>query len=394
MRELGAELLRWHAANTVYALATIVSVSGSAPRPAGATMAVDEAGTVRGSLSGGCVEGAVYELCQEVLASGEPARRTFGFSADDAFAVGLTCGGELEVFVHRITSAQYPAIEAALDAEGPVAVVRDLESGELVTLGQGAVADAGFRTVADAGFRTAAGAEFRTAAGAEFGTVVGAEFDPAVMRHARAMLDLGATGLRVVGCADRERTVFVESFAPPPRMIVCGATDFATALCRVGRLLGYHVTVCEPRPAFADRARLPEADEVVRDWPHRYLAGTRVDGRTAICVLTHDPKFDIPMLTEALRLPVAYVGAMGSRRSDRERRRLLREAGLTEDELSRLHSPIGLELGGQTPEETAVAIGAEIVAVRRGGSTRPLSATDRPIHPVGEPPPTEQLAAG
>nr|WP_221333458.1 XdhC family protein [Nocardia transvalensis] len=340
---------RWHAANTTYAVATVVGVTGSAPRPAGATMVVDEFGNVRGSLSGGCVEGAVYELCQEVLASGVPVRRSFGFSDSDAFAVGLTCGGELEVFVHRVTAAEYPVIEAAL-GPGPVALVRDLDSGALAALASGGV--------------------------------VGAALDAAVVSRAAVMLDTGATGLRVVGCADRERTVFVESFAAPPRMIICGATDFTTALCRVGRLLGYRVTVCEARPAFADHARMPEADEVVRQWPDQYLRATEVDSRTVVCVLTHDPKFDIPVLAEALRLPVAYVGAMGSRRSDRERRRRLRAAGLTDRELLLLHSPIGLELGGQTPEETAVSIAAEIVATRRGGSARPLFATDRPIHPV------------
>ncbi|MFF7943390.1 XdhC family protein [Nocardia gamkensis] len=348
MRELAAHLLRWHAANAEYVLATVVRVAGSAPRPAGATMAVDGSGNVRGSLSGGCVEGAVYELCREVLASGEPVLRTFGYSDADAFAVGLTCGGELEIFVHRITPSEYPAVEAALDPDGPMTFVRDLDSGAVGALGPA--------------------------------SATGADFDDAVVRQARAMLDLGATGVRVVGCADRERTVFVESFAPAPRMLIFGATDFAAALCRVGRLLGYHVTVCEARPAFADHARMPDADEVVRDWPHRYLRRTKVDARTVICVLTHDPKFDIPVLTEALRLPVSYVGAMGSRRADRDRRLRLRAAGVTEEQLRRLHSPIGLELGGRTPEETAVAIGAEIVAVRRGGSTRPLSATDRPIH--------------
>ncbi|MBF6170075.1 XdhC family protein [Nocardia blacklockiae] len=372
--------MRWHAAHTVYALATIVGVRGSAPRPLGATMAVDRAGTVRGSLSGGCVEGAVYELCQEVLSSGAPARRTFGFSADDAFAVGLTCGGELDVFVQRVTPDSYPAIEAASDTAHPAAVVRDLETGAITTLRVGA--------------ETGGGETNRRGAG-EVGDIgwVGAGLDPAVAREALAMLDTGATGLRVIGCADRERTVFVHSFAPPPRMIVFGATDFAVALCRVGKLLGYRVTVCEPRPAFADRARVPAADEVVRDWPHRYLAATPVDARTVLCVLTHDPKFDIPVLSTALRLPVAYVGAMGSRRADRERRAQLRAAGLTDAELARLRSPIGLELGGRTPEETAVAIGAEIVAVRRGGSARPLSTTERPIHSEQGSPTPRRVAA-
>ncbi|MBO0852645.1 MAG: XdhC family protein [Nocardia sp.] len=348
VRELAGYLRQWHGTRTTYALATVIGVRGSAPRPVGSTMAVDTAGQVRGSLSGGCVEGAVYEECLRVLETGEAARISFGYNDEDAFAVGLTCGGEVDVFIHRVTAAQYRVIEAALDSDSPVSLVGDLDSGRIAAVRPE--------------------------------TIIGAEFDPEVNTQARAMLDAGASGGRVVGCADRERTVFVHSFAPPPRMIIFGATDFTVALCGVGRLLGYRITVCEPRPIFADRARLPEADELVREWPDRYLAGTAVDARTVICVLTHDPKFDVPVLATALRLPVAYVGAMGSRRADRQRREQLITAGLTDAELDRLHSPIGLELGGHTPQETAVAIGAEIIAVRRGGSTQPLSTTDRPIH--------------
>lgn len=162
-------------------------------------------------------------------------------------------------------------------------------------------------------------------------------------------------------------------------------------------MLGYRVTVCEARPVFADSARLPEADEVVVDWPQRYLRSTPVDSRTVLCVLTHDPKFDIPVLVEALRLPVAYIGAMGSRRADAERRARLRAAGLGDAEIARLRSPIGLELGGRTPEETAIAIGAEIIALRNGGSARSLSATRRPIHgpePAAFPDPGASGAEG
>jgi len=353
MRELAVQLSHWHGERVEYALATVIAVRGSAPRSIGAVMAVDAAGTVRGSLSGGCVEGAVFEVCQEVLATGTPVRQRFGYDDDDAFAVGLTCGGELDVFVQRITAADYPVIEAVLREDTPVALVRDLETGALL-----AVTDT---------------EEPRPSAAVRW--------PAAVVEQARATLHAGSSGVRTVGCGPDERTVLIESFTTRPRMIIFGATDFTVALCRVGVLLGYRVTVCEARPAFADPARIPEADEVVVAWPHRYLRDTPVDARTVICVLTHDPKFDIPVLVEALRRPVAYVGAMGSRRADRDRRAHLRAAGLGERELSRLHSPIGLELGGRTPEETAVAIAAEIVAVRHGGSARALSATDRPIHP-------------
>lgn len=348
MRDLAAELLQWHTAGKSYAVATVIGVSGSAPRPPGAALAVDTEDVVIGSISGGCVEGAVYELCREALRTGRPVRETFGYSDDDAFAVGLTCGGKIEVFIQPITPAEHDTIEALLRSAEPVALVRDLNTGAAMALGPW--------------------------------WTLGATFDPVVVAEARAMLEVAATGVRVIGCGDREVTIFVESYVPPPRMIVFGAIDFAAAVTRIGRFLGYHVTVCDARPVFATQARFPDAHEVVVEWPDRYLAQTTVDSRTVLCVLTHDAKFDIPLLERALRLPVAYVGAMGSRRTHDDRMASLRAAGLSESELAVLHSPIGLDLGGRTAEETAVAIAAEIVAVRRGGSTQPLTSSDGPIH--------------
>jgi xanthine dehydrogenase accessory factor len=202
------------------------------------------------------------------------------------------------------------------------------------------------------------------------------------------MLDHGTTGLLHIG-PDGERrqdelTVFVQSFAPPPRMLVFGAIDFAAAVARVGKFLGYRVTVCDARPVFATHSRFPDADEVVVDWPHRYLQAQadagELDERTVVAVLTHDPKFDVPVLQVALRLPVAYVGAMGSRRTHLDRLDRLREAGMTDDELARLHSPIGLDLGARTPEETAISIAAEMIKLRWGGEGSPLSALSGPIH--------------
>ncbi len=188
------------------------------------------------------------------------------------------------------------------------------------------------------------------------------------------MLAQGLTGIRRYGAHGERRgdelSVFVNSFAPPPQMLVFGAIDFAAAVARVGKFLGYHVTVCDARRVFATASRFPDADEVVVDWPHRFLAGTDVDARTVICVLTHDPKFDVPLLEVALRTPAGYIGAMGSRR----------EVGLTEDELARLRSPIGLDLGARTPEETAVSIAAELIQLRWGGTGHPLTATEGRIH--------------
>ncbi|MFJ4655306.1 XdhC family protein [Nocardia sp. NPDC088792] len=377
MRDIAAQLMEWHAAGKDYAVASIIGIGGSAPRPIGAALAVDADGTVIGSLSGGCVEGSVYELCRASLRSGTAMRETFGYSDSDAFAVGLTCGGTIEVFVQPVTAANREAMAAVLGAEGEaVALVRDLDSGAVLALGTW--------------------------------WATGADFDDRVLAEARAMLDAGTTGVRTIGCdhgrpaavsdvrpaavsdvrpaavpgvrSAGEVTVFIESHVPPPRMIVFGAIDFAAATARIGKFLGYHVTVCDARAVFATRARFPDADEVVVEWPNRYLERIRVDSRTVLCVLTHDAKFDVPLLEVALRLPVAFVGAMGSRRTHEDRLARLREAGVTEAELARLRSPIGLDLGGRTAEETAVSIAAEIIAVRKGGSGLPLTESRGALH--------------
>ncbi|GAB2866013.1 XdhC family protein [Actinocorallia aurea] len=353
MREIVERLAAWHRAGTRYALATVTGTGGSAPRTPGAAMAVAEDGEAVGSVSGGCVEGAVYELCQRALESGEAVRESFGYSAETAFAVGLTCGGTVEVLVQPAPPAPVVAAVAEALAEGrPVAVAHLLD---------------------------ASGATLAVDAAGSTGTTGDPEVDVVVLAEARAMLDSGITGVRSVRCRP-DLEVFVASFATPPRLLVYGAIDYAASVASLGRFLGYRVTVCDARPVFATPARFPDAHEVVRDWPHRHLAAASVDSRTAVVVLTHDVKFDVPLLEVALRLPVGYVGAMGSRRTHAERLDRLREAGLADAELARLHSPIGLDLGARTPEETAVSILAEIVAARRGGPALPLAATTGPIH--------------
>ncbi|MFG2842085.1 XdhC family protein [Kitasatospora sp. NPDC048296] len=375
MQDIAEQLQAWHASGRSFAVATVVGVSGSAPRDPGAALAVDAAGEAVGSVSGGCVEGAVYELCQAAIESGEPVLERFGYSDEDAFAVGLTCGGILDVFVQPVVPGADPGMDAGLAfiaAGTPVALAR-------VIAGPAGLLGATLSVTAD-GVRGALSVGPST---------VGA-LERALVAEARAMLDAGRTGRIVLGldgrpCDEHEQgtvTCFVESYVPAPRMLVFGAIDFAAAVVRIGKFLGYHVTVCDARPVFATTRRFPEADEVVVDWPHRYLDSQlgRIDGRTVLCVLTHDAKFDIPLLERALRLPVGYVGAMGSRRTHRDREAKLREAGLTDAELARLRSPIGLDLGSRTPEETAVSVAAEIVAHRRGGSCLPLSAGNGPIH--------------
>ncbi|MET8827881.1 XdhC/CoxI family protein [Streptomyces sp. NPDC004610] len=400
MLDIAEELDRWAAQGRDFAVATVVAVSGSAPRRPGAALAVDGDGTAIGSVSGGCVEGAVYELCRQALQDGQPVLERFGYSDDDAFAVGLTCGGVIEVLVVPVRAADpaRPVLAAALRAAvagGAVALAR-IVSGPAHLLGRallvrGVRPDRGTDTdtAVDGGFGVhpdgvRPDADTGTDPAVDGGFGVHPDLDRTAAAEARAFLDSGRTGTLEIGAhgsrCGTPLTLLVETAVPPPRMIVFGAIDFASALVRIGRFLGYRVTVCDARPVFATRARFPEADEIAVDWPHRYLESTEVDGRTVLCVLTHDAKFDIPLLRLALRLPVAYVGAMGSRRTHLDRAERLRSVGVTERELARLRSPIGLDLGARTPEETALSIAAEIVAARRGGSGVSLTGAHTPIH--------------
>ncbi|MER5214444.1 XdhC/CoxI family protein [Streptomyces sp. NPDC002838] len=368
MLDIAEELHRWVEQGRDFAVATVVAVGGSAPRQPGAALAVDAEGTAIGSVSGGCVEGAVYELCQQALQDGESVLERFGYSDEDAFTVGLTCGGVIDILVTpvRVGDPVRPVVAAALAAAagGETAAVARIVSGPADLLGRAMLIrpDGSY----DGGF------------GAH------PELDRTVAAEGGAYLDAGRTGTLEIGergsrCG-ASLTLLVESSVPSPRMIVFGAIDFASALVRIGKFLNYRVTVCDARPVFATRARFPEADEIVVEWPHEYLERTEVDSRTVLCVLTHDAKFDVPLLKLALRLPVAYVGAMGSRRTHLDRNERLREVGVTEMELARLRSPIGLDLGARTPEETALSIAAEIVANRRGGSGVSLTGAHTPIH--------------
>jgi xanthine dehydrogenase accessory factor len=368
VRDILDQIVKWWDAGDTFGLASVVRTFSSAPREPGAALAVSADGEVVGSVSGGCVEGAVYELATDVIASGQPVLQRYGVSDDTAFSVGLTCGGIIDIFVEPVSKERYPEfgdIARAVWAGEPVAVATVIEGPGMV----------GARRV----IWPAAHDPHSTGS---LGS--GDRLDQATDDDARGMLAQGLTGVRHYG-ADGERrmdelSVFVQSFAPPPRMLVFGAIDFAAAVARIGKFLGYRVTVCDARPVFATAARFPDADEVVTDWPHRYLSGITTDERTVICVLTHDPKFDVPVLEVALRAPAAYIGAMGSRRTHEDRIDRLRDAGMTDDELARLRSPVGLDLGARTPEETAVAIAAELIQLRWGGSGQPLTATEGRIH--------------
>ncbi len=365
MRDILDPVTKWWDSGETFGLATVVRTFRSAPREPGAAMAVSSGGDVVGSVSGGCVEGAVYELSQAVRESGQPVMQKYGVSDDSAFEVGLTCGGIIELFIEPVSRANYPElgdVAGAIRAGDPVAVAT-------VIGGPGQI---GARRI------------IRPECAASGSLGAGERLDQAVDDDVRGMLAQGLTGIRHYGEHGERRgddlSVFVHSFAPPPQMLVFGAIDFAAAVARAGKFLGYQVTVCDARQVFATAARFPDADEVVVDWPHRFLARTAVDQRTVICVLTHDPKFDVPLLEVALRTPAGYIGAMGSRRTHEDRLARLREVGMSEHELARLRSPIGLDLGARTPEETAISVVAELIQLRWGGSGQPLTDTGGRIH--------------
>ncbi|GAB3665209.1 XdhC family protein [Actinocorallia lasiicapitis] len=374
MRDVIEELYAWWEAGETVGVATVVGTWRSAPRTAGAAMVVGPHGEAIGSVSGGCVEGAVYETAMEVAGDPllPPVLERYGISDDDALAVGLTCGGMIDVFVERVDRATFPELGEIVRA------VRDGVPVATVTCVGPPGSDRFGRRMVVWNDRTS-------------GTLGTARLDEAVTDAVRGLLAAGRTGALHYG-PDGERrgaelALAVVSYAPPPRMIVFGAIDFAAALARTGSFLGFDVTVCDARPVFATPRRFPAADRVVVEWPHRYLTAEadagRIDERTVLCVLTHDPKFDVPLLEVALGLDVAYVGAMGSRRTHDDRAARLREAGVPTAALDRLRSPIGLDLGARTPEETAISIAAEIVASRWSGDGTPLRLASGPIHHDG-----------
>lgn len=324
MYEIAARMLAARAEGRRLAVATAISIQGSAPRTVGTSMAFDGVAVI-GSIAGGCVEGAVVEVCEAVLADGMPRTVEYGVSDETAFSVGLTCGGELRIHVELLT---------------------DELAGQLATPTRRATVVAG------------EGHERRIAA--ELASRV-------------------TSGTAIVDCGAEQLEVFFEIAAAPARFIVFGAMEFSAALAAAAAVLGYSVTVCDPRPLFLTPARFPSAELVVQ-WPTDYLASTAVDERTVICILSHDARFDAELVAQSLRLGVAYVGAMGSRTTHDRRIASLRERGVPDDALARLHSPIGLDLGASTPEETAISILAEVLASRTDTTALPLTVLTGAIH--------------
>ena len=326
MRDVLETLERWAQAGTKVATATVVATERSAPREPGAALAVDADGNVVGSVTGGCVEPAVYGEAREVLAGEGPRLKTYGIADEEAFEVGLPCGGTVHIFVDALDPALVVPLAEAVREERPIAL-------EIRISGEGIGAK----------------------------RLVGPEDDgPAADLLARAETGIVETP---------EGQLFVSSFAPRPNMYVFGAVDHAAALATIGRFLGYRVTVCDARARFVTAERFPDVDELVVEWPDRFLQEAPVNERTAICILTHDHKFDVPALKVALDTPAGYIGAMGSRRTNADRAERLRAEGVTDEEMARIHAPIGLKIGSRSPQEVAVAIAAEIVQVMRAPRT-------------------------
>jgi xanthine dehydrogenase accessory factor len=362
MRALAAEIARWHAAGERVALATVVATRRSAPRPVGTKLVVAESGEVAGSVSGGCVEADVCRVADEVL-RGAPARlQTYGISDDDAFDVGLPCGGEIDVFVEPLPSADGDGLTAARIA----AFAASGRRGVVLTVLEGP--DAGRKALVPLDADDPAGA---------------AEGD-------RDLPGLGALVARSAGLTrstviEHEGVrVLADVHGPPVRLVVVGAYDIAEQLCALGRRLGWETAVVDARERYATAARVPSAQQLVVAWPEPGLAQVGLDATTAVVVLTHDHKFDVPALAAAARSPAFYVGALGSRRNQERRVPRLREAGLSAAQIDRISGPCGLDIGGDGPVETALSIVAEIVARERGRDGGALRDGRGRIHPAGD----------
>ncbi len=370
MKEVIQEIQHWFAQGHEVAIATVVAKAGSSPRELGAVLAVNDAGEVAGSVSGGCVESAVVDEAIACLADGTPRLLSYGMTDELGLSMGLTCGGTTYIFVDRL--------QPGLFFDSLVTAIRNQSAFALCTVVSGPNIGAKTLIFADSSQPAISSRSDST-------------LDPLVFQEAKVFLTKGLTQLRGRGdleawdpgetASTQATQVFIQSFLPPPRLIIIGAIDFSSALCQVGKLLGYHVTICDARSRFATVARFPQADQVEIEWPHHYIGSTAIDSRTAIVVLTHDPKFDIPALRAAVRTTAGYIGAIGSRRTHSDRVRRLQEIGMDPADIARISSPIGLDIGANTPEETAVSIFAEIIALRSGRQGGRLTGGNQLIHP-------------
>ncbi len=344
--------------------ATLVETVGSAPLDPGAQMLIDDRTNIEGSVTGGCVEGALVEEANRVLGGGEPRVVTYGVSDEQAADVGLMCGGTVRVFVHEQTEESLDVLEAVAEARAAAIPVA------MATLLEGERAGAKMAILPD-----------RVVGGLGVTDLL----DHSVRRDARGQLDESLSRVRRYGAdgaiMGSELAVYIQAFSTQPRMVIFGAIDFSAEIAKLAAEIGYRVTICDPRRPFVDSPRFSRAAEVVVDWPDRYLGGQELGTRDVVLVFTHDAKFDEPALIGALGTDAGYIGALGSRRTQERREERLRDAGLDQASIDRIHAPCGLDLGARTPAETAVSILAEVIAARAGRSGESLRETSGPIHP-------------
>ncbi len=348
MNDLLDDISRWSERGDRVALATVIDVQRSAPRPPGAKMAINERGEISGAVSGGCVEGAVVEIADQVLAGGAPKLQHFGIPDSDAWDVGLPCGGEIDVWVQEYAAGRFEELARTGGRAAEVTVLDGAQPGAKLLI---------------------------EADGTRSGTLGAPELDDDAARAAEELLWAERS--------ERRGPLFIDVVGPAPRLILFGAVDIASSVCTLARAAGWRCYVVDPRARFATPERFPDAEEVIAAWPEEAFARLGgIDPATSIAVLTHDPKLDDAALLIALRSSARFVGAMGSRRAQAARRDRLVAAGITDDELERLAAPLGLDLGAVSGEETALSILAEVVAARHGRDGGRLSQVRGRIHEV------------
>lgn len=343
MREVLSDIRRWRQADETVALATVVTTWGSAPRGVGAKMALTPSGKISGSVSGGCVEGAVFTSGTEALESNSTELLSFGVADETAWEVGLACGGHIEVFVEPLNEESFEAASAWLENE---------ESGALVTV--------------IAGPESFQGRNMQVAASGEWKGGIDSRFDEQIVAHALEALARGQSTRQPVPAGEQALEVFIDVILPQPMLVLVGGAHIAIALTAIANAVGYRTVVIDPRRAFGSADRFPHVDRLIQAWPQEAFEQLKVTHSTAVAMLSHDPKIDDPALKQVLPGPAFYVGALGSKTTNEKRRKRLLEAGMDAQLVDRIHSPIGLDIKAQTPEEIAVAVMAEIVAARHG----------------------------
>jgi xanthine dehydrogenase accessory factor len=353
MRDILPDLERWVEAGERIALATVIQTWGSSPRGVGAKMAITSGGEIAGSVSGGCVEAAVVQAGLEALKSGQPQLLHFGVADETAWGVGLACGGTIEVLVKPLDGAVFSSLRAGLDKGLPMAHLTVIRGPEPL-LGREVLFASGERI---------------------FGELGGHRDQQALAIAALVVADRHAQR-HVLGSGPEQAEVFVDVMFPPPTLVIVGGVHIALALTTIAHTLGYRTVIIDPRGPFGSSARFAHADRLIQAWPQEAFSDIQITPETAVCSLVHDPKIDDPALKIALGSPAFYVGALGSRGTQARRRVRLLEAGVSESQLARLHTPIGLDIGAVSPEEIALAIMAEVVAARHRKSLPPAKQKD------------------